>query len=236
MKGRTVLPLLGCLVLAGFLAFAQLGARPLVSPGEARYALIAREMLAGGDWVQPRLNGVRYDEKPPLLYWSVAASYRLFGQTEVASRVPSAAAYVATVAVTFFLAHELLGAATAPLAALVFATSAGPVLFGRLLSTDTLDSDRRDQLNPIAPRLRDEPVGEVCAPDPFGESRVVLDPLGHSCLPPHRAAVDHDSVNAFASGVDGCRQARRTATDDGQVVGRAVGLDFEPELAGQLLI
>src|SRR3989441_8220342 len=75
---------------------------------------------------------------PPLLYWSVAASYRLFGRTEGASRVPSAAAYVATVAVTFFLARELLGAATAPLAALVFATSAGPFLYGRFLFTDTL--------------------------------------------------------------------------------------------------
>src|SRR5256886_16323461 len=90
-----------------------------------------------GDWVQPRLNGVRYYEKPPLLYWSGAASYRLFGQTEGASRVPSAAAYVATVAVTFFLARELLGAATAPLAAPVFATSAGPLPFGRALLSPT---------------------------------------------------------------------------------------------------
>src|SRR5439155_401405 len=84
---------------------------------EARYALIAREMLERGDWVQPRLNGVRYYEKPPLLYWSVAASYRLFGQNEMASRLPSAVSYIATVAVTFFLAHELLGASAAPLAA-----------------------------------------------------------------------------------------------------------------------
>ena len=138
MSGRTALRLAACLGLSAVLAFYQLGERPLSSPAEARYALIARAMLDGGDWVQPRLNGVRYYEKPPLLYWSVAASYRLFGQTEGASRVPSAAAYVATVAVTFFLARELLGAATAPLAALVFATSAGPFLYGRFLFTDTL--------------------------------------------------------------------------------------------------
>src|SRR5713101_381212 len=138
MNGRTALRLAACLGLSAVLAFYQLGERPLSSPAEARYALIARAMLDDGDWVQPRLNGVRYYEKPPLLYWSVAASYRLFGQTEGASRVPSAAAYVATVAVTFFLARELLGAATAPLAALVFATSAGPFLYGRFLFTDTL--------------------------------------------------------------------------------------------------
>src|SRR5881396_2542963 len=74
----------------------------------------------------------------PLLYWSVAASYRLFGQNEMASRLPSAVSYIATVAVTFFLAHELLGASAAPLAALVLATSAGPLLYGRSLFTDTL--------------------------------------------------------------------------------------------------
>src|SRR2546422_647308 len=138
MSGRTALRLAACLGLSAVLAFYQLGERPLSSPAEARYALIARAMLDDGDWVQPRLNGVRYYEKPPLLYWSVAASYRLFGQTEGASRVPSAAAYVATVAVTFFLARELLGAATAPLAALVFATSAGPFLYWPVLFSDTL--------------------------------------------------------------------------------------------------
>src|SRR2546421_10625124 len=83
MSDRTALRLAGCLVLAAALAFYQLGERPLFSPAEARYALIAREMLDSGDWVQPRLNGVRYYEKPPLLYWSVAASYRLFGQNEI---------------------------------------------------------------------------------------------------------------------------------------------------------
>jgi len=133
-----VLRLAGCLVLSALLAFYQLGERPLFSPAEARYALIAREMLDRGDWVQPHLNGVRYYEKPPLLYWSVAASYWLFGQDEMTSRLPSAAAYVATVGVTFLLARELLGASAAPLAALVFATSAGPFLFGRFLFTDTL--------------------------------------------------------------------------------------------------
>ena len=86
MSGRTALRLAACLVLAAVLAFYQLGDRPLFSPAETRYALIARAMVDSGDWLQPRLNGVRYYEKPPLLYWSTAASYRLFGQTEMASR------------------------------------------------------------------------------------------------------------------------------------------------------
>src|SRR5437773_7473345 len=69
MSDRTALHLAGCLALSVVLALYQLGERPLSSPAEARYALIAREMLERGDWVQPRLNGVRYYEKPPLLYW-----------------------------------------------------------------------------------------------------------------------------------------------------------------------
>ena len=137
-QAALLLALAGCVLFSMMLAFTALGTRPLVSPGEARYALIAREMLESGDWIQPHLNRVRYYEKPPLLYWCVAIAYRLFGQNEVAARLPSAAAYVATAGVTFFLAHELLGGSAAPLAALIFATSAGPFLFGRFLSTDTV--------------------------------------------------------------------------------------------------
>jgi 4-amino-4-deoxy-L-arabinose transferase-like glycosyltransferase len=125
-------------LLAAVLAFSGLGARPLISPAEARYALVAREMLESGSWIQPHFNHARYYEKPPLTYWCVAASYRLFGFTEFASRLPSALAYVGTVLVTFLLAFELVGSGTAPIAALIYATSLGPFLFGRFLFTDTL--------------------------------------------------------------------------------------------------
>jgi 4-amino-4-deoxy-L-arabinose transferase-like glycosyltransferase len=128
----------GCVLLAAVLAFSGLGARPLISPAEARYALVAREMLESGNWIQPHFNHTRYYEKPPLTYWCVATSFRLFGFTEFASRLPSALAYVGTVLATFLLAFELVGSGTAPLAALIYATSLGPFLFGRFLFTDTL--------------------------------------------------------------------------------------------------
>lgn len=130
--------LAGCVLLAAVLAFSGLGVRPLISPAEARYGLVAREMVESGDWIQPHFNHARYDEKPPLTYWAVAASYRLFGFTEFASRLPSALAYVGTVWVTFLLAMELAGGGAAPFAALIYATSLGPFLFGRFLFTDTL--------------------------------------------------------------------------------------------------
>ncbi len=51
-----------------------------MSPVESRYAEIGYEMYTSGDWVQPRLNHVRYYEKPPLLYWSLgSAALRLPG-------------------------------------------------------------------------------------------------------------------------------------------------------------
>ena len=135
---KTVVALAGCLLLAATLAFHELGVRGIFSPAEARYSLIAREMLESGDWIQPRLNHVRYDEKPPLLYWSIAACYRIFGASDFTSRVPSALAYVGTAGLTFAIARELVGSPAAPLAALIYSTSIGPFLFGRFVFTDTL--------------------------------------------------------------------------------------------------
>jgi 4-amino-4-deoxy-L-arabinose transferase-like glycosyltransferase len=55
--------------------------RKLQHPDEGRYAEIAREMAASGDWVTPRLNGLKYFEKPPMQYWATAAAFNAFGVT-----------------------------------------------------------------------------------------------------------------------------------------------------------
>jgi 4-amino-4-deoxy-L-arabinose transferase len=82
------------LLLAFFLLsyILPLGARDLVVPDETRYAEIPREMIAGGDWVVPHLNGLRYFEKPALGYWVHAGSILLFGENNFAVRLPSALA------------------------------------------------------------------------------------------------------------------------------------------------
>ncbi len=74
-------------VVAGFIWFLLLGYRDLVEPDEGRYAEIAREMLASGNWITPRLNGFKYFEKPPLQYWGSAISMALLGETNAAARV-----------------------------------------------------------------------------------------------------------------------------------------------------
>src|SRR5689334_24052179 len=67
--------------------FANLGYRDLFQTDEGRYAEIPREMLASGDWVTPRLDGLKYFEKPPLQYWATAATFSLFGESNATSRL-----------------------------------------------------------------------------------------------------------------------------------------------------
>jgi 4-amino-4-deoxy-L-arabinose transferase-like glycosyltransferase len=67
------------LVVFAVIWFCNLDYRRLVHPDEGRYAEIPREMVATGDWVTPRLDGIKYFEKPALQYWLTAAAYEAFG-------------------------------------------------------------------------------------------------------------------------------------------------------------
>src|SRR5258707_9072471 len=66
----------------------------LMDDVDAVQAQIARNMLDSGDWVTPRLDGVKYFEKPPLKYWLIAASYAVFGVHDWAARIPVALSVV----------------------------------------------------------------------------------------------------------------------------------------------
>ncbi|CAN5751292.1 glycosyltransferase family 39 protein [soil metagenome] len=70
----------------GLLYYGFSWMRPLASPDEPRYGEIPREMLASGDWVAPRLNGILYFQKPPLFYWLVASAEYLGGLNNFAMR------------------------------------------------------------------------------------------------------------------------------------------------------
>src|ERR1043166_240655 len=86
--------------------FSHLGVIGFVGPDEPRYAWIARAMAETGDWVTPRLYGKPWFEKPVLYYWAAAASFRLFGESEAAARLPCAlSALLATLALAWLAAR-----------------------------------------------------------------------------------------------------------------------------------
>ncbi len=74
-------------IVLGAIWFATMPLRPLLDPDEGRYAEIPREMVATGDWITPRLDGLKYFEKPPLQYWASAAAYSMFGFSEWTARL-----------------------------------------------------------------------------------------------------------------------------------------------------
>lgn len=123
-------------VLLAVIAFAGLAQRPLFNTDEGRYAEIPREMLAGGDWVVPHLNGLAYIEKPPLQYWATALSLKVFGVNAFGARFYTALLGLATVGLVWYLARGLWGEAAAWRAAAVLA---GMPLFAVLDQLLTLD-------------------------------------------------------------------------------------------------
>jgi len=82
------------MVFLGFLLvyILPIGFRPMIVPDETRYAEIPREMIATGDWIVPRLNGLRYFEKPVMGYWINGLAMLVFGENSFAVRFPSALA------------------------------------------------------------------------------------------------------------------------------------------------
>ena len=86
-----------------------LGVRPMVIPDEFRYAEIPREMLAGGDFTVPHLDGLRYFEKPVLGYWINELSMKIFGENRFAVRFPSALAAGLTALMVFIAVKRFSG-------------------------------------------------------------------------------------------------------------------------------
>jgi 4-amino-4-deoxy-L-arabinose transferase len=126
------------LLLAAFVAFAFQGTRGLWDPDEGRYTNVALRMLQTGDWVNPALDHEHlHFSKPPLMYWALATSYRIFGQSEWAARLPNALAFVCTALLVFGIARHL-APDRALLAACGWVTMLGPVVAGNIVSTDTV--------------------------------------------------------------------------------------------------
>ena len=128
-------PLLLSLVLAVWFGY-ELGSRALWSPDEGRYAEIPREMVESFDYLTPRLNGVKYFEKPPLVYWLTAGSIKLFGLNEWALRLWPALFALLGCLTVYFLGMRLYSARAGLFAAIVLASNPLYDFLGGALTLD----------------------------------------------------------------------------------------------------
>ena len=129
------------LALFFLLYILPLGIRPMVIPDETRYAEIGREMVEAGDWVVPRLNGLRYFEKPILGHWLHALSIKLLGKNTFAIRLPSALAVGLSALMLFFLVRRFTGDTLAAIvAASVFLTCLEVYGVGAFCALDSIFS------------------------------------------------------------------------------------------------
>jgi 4-amino-4-deoxy-L-arabinose transferase-like glycosyltransferase len=119
------------LVAAAVLFFVGSGRLPLFEPDEGRNAEVAREMLASGDWITPHFNGFAYLDKPAVYFWMVAASFKTFGVSEGAARLPSALMGVATMLLIWFVARRMFGNSVGLRAGLIFACCPLTLVFAR---------------------------------------------------------------------------------------------------------
>jgi 4-amino-4-deoxy-L-arabinose transferase-like glycosyltransferase len=117
-------PLIWILLLAFLAAWLwALGARTLVPTDEGRYAEMAREMVATGDWITTRLNGIKYFEKPPLQIWATAIAFKLFGLGEWQARLWTGLCGLFGIALVAEAGRRLWGGAVGFTAAVVLASS-----------------------------------------------------------------------------------------------------------------
>jgi len=105
---------------------------------DAVQAQIARNMLETGDWITARLNGIAYLEKSPLVYWTMAACFRLLGVRDWAARLPLALAVILLCWVTYKFGSWAFGERAGIYAGVALSTSLGLFLFTRILIPDAM--------------------------------------------------------------------------------------------------
>src|SRR5207247_662088 len=124
--------------LAAPFLFTGLGRAPFDDPGEGMHAEIARELAASGDPLRLTLDGVRYVDKPPLLYLLLASAFAVGGASEGTARAVAALGALVAVAATAWLGSRLHGGPWGLLAGVALLTSCGFFAYGRYVRPETL--------------------------------------------------------------------------------------------------
>ena len=111
---------------------------PLLDDADSVHAEAAREMVVRHDWTTLYIDGLRYLEKAPLLYWTMAASFEVFGAKDWAARLPLILGVLALLLATYSLGKRTMGERAGFWAAIILTVSIGPYLFTRVLIPDML--------------------------------------------------------------------------------------------------
>ena len=128
------------IALAVLLHLGTIGIGDLYSETEGQYAAAAREMIQTGQYLLPTNDSIPRLQKPPLLYWLIIASYKLFGIHTAATRVPIALAVIATAIFTFLIGERLADYWRGFAAGLIYLTLSGTFIFGRIVMPEPLFS------------------------------------------------------------------------------------------------
>src|SRR5437016_11727524 len=128
------------IALAGLLHVAKIGSGELYSQTEGQYAGAAREMVETHHWLLPTNNGAPRLQKPPLLYWLIIISFKLFGVNAAAARLPVALAVVASAALIFLIGEKLSDYWRGFIAGLIYLSLCGTFLLARIVMPEPLVS------------------------------------------------------------------------------------------------
>src|SRR4029077_2894823 len=119
------------------LIYVPVLSRPgLLDDADSVHAEASREMLLNNDWVTLHVNGIRYLEKAPLMYWAVAASFKLFGVGEWQGRLPLALSVLGVMWCAFLFGRRAFGSEGGLYAALIMGTAPGIYVFTRFMIPD----------------------------------------------------------------------------------------------------
>ncbi len=123
-------------IITILIVFFNLGGVPLLDPDEPVYAETPKEMFSFNEFISPRIYGEYWYDKPPMYYWLVAASYKVFGINEFAARFPSAILAVACTLLVYLSGRRLFNERAAIAGSLVLATSIEFFYLGKAAVTD----------------------------------------------------------------------------------------------------
>jgi len=134
--GQTPSTLATWLLFSAIFLAVQIGSLfspPLLDDVDASHAQAAQHILDSGNWITCQIDGIRYIEKPPLPYWLVAVSYKLFGENTFATHLPNSLAMLGLTWLSWIWARRAWGARAGLYAGLGVLTSIGPFLFTRFI-------------------------------------------------------------------------------------------------------